>query len=202
MRRIGSAILIGALCLAGTGRAAELAAQPTADLFAPEPAAERGGFVDEIRLGAGLFADERPEVREDGVFLSGEILFGKFVAERDNRILNVLLRPRPHVGGLVSTDGGTNQIYAGLTWDVPLTERLSIEASFGGTLHDGRRGRAPVQNGPELGCSLHFRESLALAYDVTDRWRVVASVDHSSNSGICSPNDGLTHVGLWAGYRF
>jgi len=53
---------------------------------------------------------------------------------------NNFLRPRLHFGGSISTDGGTSLVYTGLTWDVFLTQRLFVEGSFGGAIHDGDDG--------------------------------------------------------------
>jgi lipid A 3-O-deacylase len=159
-------------------------------------------YVDEVPTAPSLFADERPEVREDGVFVSGEILFATPVPEFRNRFANALLRPRPHVGALASTEGGTSQIYAGLTWDLPITDRLFLEASFGGAVHNGETERRRVQTGPELGCPVSFRESVGIGVNLTPNWRVLASVDHSSHAGLCGVNDGLTHAGVSVGYRF
>ncbi|MGQ7791686.1 acyloxyacyl hydrolase [Faunimonas sp. B44] len=193
------------LLAAGTAGASDipidLPAAPSADLFTPEPVASRGGFIDEIRAGATMFVDDRDFVREDGVFVSGEILFSRFVPELENPILNVLLRPRPHVGATVSTAGKTSQLYAGLTWDIPLG-RFFITGSFGGTVHNGETDPQPVQTEPWTGCSVMFRESIGLGFNVTDRWSIIGAVDHSSNSGLCTPNDGLTHAGVWVGYKF
>ena len=38
---------------------------------------------------------------------------------------------------------------------------------------------------------------------VSEKVRVMATVDHSSNAGLCDgPNDGLTHAGLAVGVNF
>jgi hypothetical protein len=202
MRALRIAFVLSPLVGASATLAGDLAAQPSVELFDPQPIADSPRFIDEVRATTSVFVDERPEVREDGVFLGGEILFATPFPAFRNRFANALFRPRPHVGALASTNGGTSQIYAGLTWDVPVTERLFLEATFGGAVHDGETERRPVQTGPELGCPVSFRESIGIGVRLTDNWRVLASVDHSSHAGLCGVNDGLTHAGVSVGYRF
>ena len=202
MRAQRIAFVLFPLLGASAALAGDLAAQPSAELFDPQPIADSPRFIDEVRARASFFADDRPEVREDGVFLGGEILFATPFPEFQNRFADALLRPRPHVGGLASTNGGTSQIYAGFTWDFPVTERLFLEATFGGTVHNGETERQPIQTGPKLGCPVAFRESVGVGVNLTDNWRAIASVDHSSHAGLCGVNDGLTHAGVSVGYRF
>ncbi|MYZ48257.1 acyloxyacyl hydrolase [Propylenella binzhouense] len=200
MRILGTALLLS--LASGCAYAADLPpAAPSAELFSPQPVESRK-FIDEVRVGATLFVDERDYVREEGLFVSGEVLFSRFVPEMQNPILNVLLRPRPHVGTTVSTAGKTSQIYAGLTWDIPVGKRFFVTGTFGGTVHNGVTGEQLVQNRPETGCSVLFRESIGLGVNITDRWSIIGAIDHSSNSGLCDPNDGLTHAGIWVGYKF
>lgn len=158
-----------------------------------------GWIFDEVRLGATTFWQRGETGTEDGAFVTGQILFDPFVAPLDNYYLDLLLRPRPHIGGSVSTGGGTSQIFGGLTWTVPLPSILFLEASFGGTIHDGDLEGAPVS----LGCRVLFRESLGLGLKLGERWRVIAGIDHSSHTNLCgNENDGLTHIGASIGYRF
>jgi len=65
------------------------------------------------------------------------MLYGPIGGEYRKPFLNQLLRPRLHFGGTINTEGNTNELYAGFTWDVFLTRRLFVEGSFGGALHDG-----------------------------------------------------------------
>jgi lipid A 3-O-deacylase len=158
-----------------------------------------GGIFDELRLGATTFWQGGDTGPEGGVYLTGQVLFDPFIAPLDNRYLDILLRPRPHVGGSLSTDGGSSQIFGGLTWTVPLPSVLFLEASFGGTIHD-----APLENAPiAVGCRVLFRESLGLGLELGPHWRVIGGIDHSSHANLCgNDNDGLTHVGGSIGYRF
>lgn len=168
---------------------------------APAPTEAPGLFniFDEVRLGATTFRHQGSEGKEDGAFITGEVLFKPVAGPFQNRFLDVLLTPRPHLGFSVSTEDGTDQVYGGFTWNVPLPWVFFLEASFGGTFHDG-----PLENSDlALGCRVLFRESLSLGVDVGEHWRVLGGVDHSSHANLCGDeNDGLTHYGGRIGYRF
>ena len=186
--------VFGAL-LAATGSAA---AADDFSGFADSGGEGLFGIFDEVRFG-GSFS--LPSNEPDGVLVNGQLLFTTFAPPFDNYWLNTLLRPRPHFGATVATDNGTNQIFGGLTWTFPLYRSLFLEASFGGTWHDGPLESAG--DGPDLGCEVLFRESLGLGVDLGPRWRVIAAADHSSHSDLCDGgNSGLTHAGLYVGYRF
>jgi hypothetical protein len=188
MRIAHVAFSIG-LALAGANSAAAQQFSDTPGLF---------GIFDEVRLGA-VFPVQSND--DSGAIVSGQLYFQEFVPSFENYWANTLLRPRIHVGGNVATgDDPVNQAYAGLTWHFPLfASPLFIEGSFGGTWHDG-----PLEsNDLDLGCHWLFRESLAAGVDVGQRWRILASVDHSSHASLCEGgNSGLTHAGVYAGYRF
>ncbi len=89
----------------------------------------------------------------------------------------------------------------GLTWDFPVYKSFFLEASFGGTIHDG-----PLEspgNGLDLGCHLLFHESIGAGVDLGQHWRVLGEADHSSHANLCDGgNSGITHAGVYVGYRF
>ena len=155
-------------------------------------------IFDEVRLGGSFTVqDSSPEE----LMINGQLFFTSFVPPFENYFLNTLLRPRPHIWTTLATDEGTNQLSGGLTWNFPIFDRLFIEASFGGTWHDGPIDSPP--GGDDLGCHVMFRESLGLGADIGEHWRAVVLADHSSHAGLCDgSNGGLTHVGFYAGYRF
>jgi hypothetical protein len=156
-----------------------------------------GGIFDEVRLGVLGFWQENAESVE-GVYVTGQVLFDPFFDRFDNWFLDILLRPRPHIGGTASPDG-PDQLFAGLTWTVPVWRMFFVEASFGGTVHNGAIQGAQIS----LGCHALFRESFGVGADIGEHWRVMVGVDHSSHNGWCSDeNDGLTHLGGYVGYRF
>jgi hypothetical protein len=157
----------------------------------------RAGIFDEVRLGVLEFWQDNAETFE-GVYFTGQLLFDPFVGPFNNRILDILLRPRPHIGATASPDG-PDQLFAGLTWTVPIGRIFFVEASFGGTVHNGPISGAQVS----LSCHALFRESLAVGANIGEHWRLLAGVDHSSHAGLCDgENDGLTHIGGYLGYRF
>ena len=123
-----------------------------------------------------------------------ELLYGPIGGEYQNGFLNHLLRPRLHLGGTINTDGNTSELYAGFTWDVFLTRRLFIEGSFGGAVDNG--------DDTDFGCSVNFHESGSVGFMLSERWDVMATVDHMSNADLCDTNRGLTNVGFRIGRRW
>ena len=78
----------------------------------------------------------------------------------------------------------------------PLIERVSLELTFGGSLHDGPN----AGEGSAFGCPLNFRESASIGIAVTERWRLYGTIAHMSNAGLCARNSGLTSAGVRLGY--
>lgn len=155
--------------------------------------------IDEVRGGVFKQAiDDAPH--EGGPALNLEVLGGRFAGGYENSILNFFLTPRPHLGTTIAF-GKTDEFYWGVTWDTKLIERTFFEASFGGAAHDG-----PVDTPHEAsyGCVVNFRESASLGFSLTPQWRLMATLDHMSNAGLCNPNPnrGLTNAGMRLGYRW
>jgi len=193
-RRLAAALGLILAGLAGTGPAAaqEFADSGDSGLF---------GIFDEVRTG-GSFSVQSDY--DSGFILRGELIFRSFVPPFDNYLANTLLRPRVHVGGNLATGGDdqVSQVFAGLTWNFPVFRDLFVEATFGLTLHDG-----PLESpggGLDLGCELLFRESIGIGVNLGQHWRVLAAADHSSHANlICDGgNSGITHAGMFVGYRF
>lgn len=161
-----------------------------------------GGIFDEIRLGGSTFLKANVPEDEEGAFVNGQILFDPLWGSFGNYWYDAVFRPRPHLGGTLSVDDGTSQIFGGATWEFPIGRFLFVEASFGGTIHDG-----PIEGDHgvslSLGCRVLFRESAGIGVNLGRNWRIIAAVDHSSHASLCSDdNDGLSHVGASVGYRF
>jgi hypothetical protein len=158
-------------------------------------------IFDEVRTG-GAFSVQ-PDL-DSGFILRGELLFRSFLPPQGSYLGDTLLRPRVHVGGSLATGGDDqiSQVYAGLTWNFPIVSNLFLEGSFGFTAHDGPLDDHP--GGPNLGCTILFRESLGLGVDLGQHWRALVAADHSSHAHlICDGrNAGITHVGAYVGYRF
>jgi lipid A 3-O-deacylase len=148
----------------------------------------------EFRAGA-LFGIDGPNGDKEGTpDVNLELLYGPIGGEYQNGFLNHFLRPRLHIGGTINTEGNTSELYAGFTWDVFLTQRLFIEGSFGGAVHDG--------DDTYFGCTANFHESGSVGFMLSERWDVMATVDHMSNANLCDANRGLTNVGFRIGRRW
>ncbi len=175
------------LCLAGPA-----GAQAGAD-GGPSPL---GGILSEVRLGvldhdAGIIASDR----EDGYDVNVELLFASPSA------LRLLLSPRPQLVIVINSKNKTNQLYAGLAWTFDIPKFGFIEATFGGTRHDGNtKNRETNRN--NYGCKLLFRESLSLGFRFDPHQSVSIMLSHISNSGLCGQNDGLDNLGIRYGDRF
>lgn len=160
------------------------------DIFSPvmdEP------LIAELRL--GVFAHDPDSPEGGSADLNLEAIFAKPWGGQEWYI------PNPHLGATVNFDGRTSVAYAGLTWQVNLTDRFFLEAAFGGGINNGESGPTdPDMNA--LGCRVLFRESASLGFDINESWRVMASVEHHSNAGLCDHNRGLTNYGIRAGYKF
>ena len=167
-----------------------------------EPPEELAPFFAVTELRGGVFAGNLEEnVDEQAeVYITGEALFSKIGHQYADPILDILLRPRPHVGfSLTPDEGGTQMVYAGVTWEVPLTDWMFIEASFGGAVHDGPTDGDDANS---YGCAVNFRESASLGFNLGDSWRLLLTVDHVSNGGLCDQNQGITNAGVRLGYRW
>ncbi len=153
--------------------------------------------IDETRIGAFKQAvDDAPG--EGGAALNLEVLLGRVPGHYENRVLDFFLTPRPHIGTTLAF-GKTSEFYWGATWDFKLTDRFFVEASFGGAAHDGPLNERHTAS---YGCTVNFRESGSLGMALSEDWRLLVTVDHMSNAGICDTNRGLTNVGVRLGYKW
>lgn len=198
MRRILCLAAMALAVSAGIARAADAPA-PAVPMYGSAPASG-WRVLDEVRL--GVFAHDIGSPEEGSVDINGELLSSRLPLI--NPMSNwAWLSPRLHVGGTVNTAGDTSHAYAGLTWTVDVTQRIFIDASFGGAIHSGETGLVVPVDRSSLGCSPLFRESASLGYRLTDNWSVMASIEHLSNAGLCdNGNRGLTNYGARVGYRF
>lgn len=153
--------------------------------------------LDEFRF--GVF-DHNVETSdgEGGLDINVELLFGRPQIHTGHRIIDHFLTPRPHIGGSVNTEGDTSQFYFGFTWDYRLMDRLFFESSFGGAVHDGPLDEPGTRS---YGCTWNFRESASLGIAVTERMRIIGTVEHMSNANLCDRNGGLTNAGVRLGYK-
>jgi lipid A 3-O-deacylase len=177
-------------------------AQPPQAQPAPQPA-PRLRIVDEFKL--GVLAHDVPlfgHHRESGEDVNAEILFAS------PSIFHYILSPRPHFGVDANGSGNTSNYYAGLTWGgVFYRPGWSRGDGFfgyfseGGSVNDGKLV-STNPNRKSLGSHLAFKEGLDLGYQFNDVVSIAAYLDHISNAGIASRNEGLTSAGVRMGYKF
>ena len=159
--------------------------------------------ISEIRIGA-LAHDIGPfsSHKEDGYDGNLELLLVS------PKFLRSIGEPRPHIGTSVNTNGNTNQVYFGLTWELEFNENFFTNFSIGGVYHDGYRdnnkalGANNLNDNKSLGCDVLFRESVDFGYRLNSAHSIMAYLDHSSNASLCSTNEGLESVGIRYGYLF
>lgn len=152
--------------------------------------------VDEIRLGLSNHdISFLGHSKEDGVDGVAEVLF------ESPDLLEAIWAPRPHVGVAVNTQGDTSQLYAGLSWTFEPVQRLMVEFSLGGAVHNGTLNSSDP-NEKQLGSRALFRESVSLGYRIDERNTVMVTFDHESNAGLADHNAGLNNLGIRWGYRF
>jgi len=155
-------------------------------------------YLDEFRLGAYY---TNPDQAETGAAVQLEAVFSKFVThDFGNTYVNAVLQPRIHIGGNINVTGDTSVAYTGLTWNFPIYGPLFVEGTFGGGVHNGKLDNAP-RDRQQLGCPILFRESASIGLGF-EKFTVLGTIEHLSNAGFCSENDGLTNVGLRIGYKF
>jgi opacity protein-like surface antigen len=184
---LGLALAFGAI---GMAQAADITAPPPA----PLPPVQSDPFVDELRL--GVYAHDPWSPESGSADLNVEVLFAKPWGTDAEWWL-----PRPHVGATINFSGKTSIAYAGVTWQYDVTDWAFLEVAFGGSVNNGEEDNSdPGMNA--LGCHVLFHESASIGFNLTSNWRVMGTVEHSSNAGLCDYNRGLTDAGVRIGYKF
>lgn len=150
----------------------------------------------ELRLGllahdVGVFGGEH----ESGHDVMVEYLFDS------PAILAPIWAPRPHVGVAVNGAGDTSQAYAGLTWTWDATERLFLDFSLGGSIHNGELV-TDRQDKVNLGARVLFRESIGVGVRLNEAHSLSLVLAHISNANLADHNEGLDTFGLRWGWRF
>lgn len=194
----GGALICGLLACLGYPGISPTAAKAEG-FFAPFEKTAAFPAIDEFRFGV-LAHQVEDSPGEEGVDINLEILFGRPARHYSHWLLEHYLRPRPHIGASINTNGDTSQVYAGVTWDIKLTDRMFFESTFGGALHNGPHDGDEGES--SFGCTLNFRESASLGFVLSERWRLLLTVDHMSNAGLCDENRGITNAGVRFGYKW
>ncbi len=192
-------IRVALLLLAGLLSAASSQAQslpPGVSSYAPSEASAPSW---EARLG---IAAANPGGREDGLLnLNGEVVTPRILSLND-RIASAFV-PRFHIGSSVNFNG-TRFAYAGATWTVDLTRSVFVEGSLGAAINDGKTDAVVPENRLNLGCNTGARGAAALGVKLSDRWSLMATLEHFSTAG-CSDRDkprGPANFGARLGYTF
>lgn len=172
-------------------------------------------FIDEIRAGVWLHNVRHPrQDSQHSIDLNLEVLFQELTfVEPENGFLRVLLQPRPMLGGVLNTEGDTNQLYFGLAWEYEFDFGLFINPTFGFSLHDGNLdpptvpcgacpgGRAFTDKESALGYPILFRESVDVGWRFAGRHAISFTWSHISNAGLSTNNDGMDFIGLRYGFK-
>lgn len=170
------------------------------------PAFAQGVVLDEVR--GGVFAHNAYSgfVPTSLAFDFSRIENVKFSALFSSPWLDEawwLLSPRVELGGTFNLAGRQeNLIHANLNWQFGLFETpLYVEIGLGAGLTDGALSgaAAPARN---FGCPLNFYESMGIGAHITETMTATLVYEHISNLGICTPNQGISHVGVQLGWKF
>ncbi|HXP95262.1 MAG TPA: acyloxyacyl hydrolase [Telmatospirillum sp.] len=172
-------------------------------LSASPRTAGAGEVIDEIKLGV-LNHDVAflGHHKENGIDTNIEAL----AISPD--LLSIIGAPRPDIGISINSAGKTDQLYGGLTWIADLVEDVFLPkdgiylgGSLGGSANDGKTD-GTWRTHKSLGSALLFRESAEIGYRFHGSYNLSLIVDHSSDGGLSSRNQGLTNAGARLGIMF
>jgi opacity protein-like surface antigen len=168
-----------------------LSAQPSA--FAAEaPVA----WLDEVRAGGASLID----YGKNG-YVQFEALFSPLPsAAAYDPNWAWLLSPRPLVGAKVSLQGKTNEVFAGIAWNLPVASPFIVEMSVGALVHDQTLFQ-DYSDRPILTNRFLFRESIAIGYEINRDWRILAFADHASNGNLGQRNLSVNRIGIMLGAK-
>lgn len=156
-------------------------------------------FLDwEVR--GGLYAHDPLSPEAGSVDLNGEVLAPKLWQSSDP--FWSFLIPHPDVGATISLGGKTSNLWGGAAWNYDLTDRIFLSSTLGVGVNNGKTGDVVPSGWNSVGCNWWFHESGSIGYRLNANWSIMATVEHSSNAGLCHQNRGLTNGGLRLGYRF
>jgi lipid A 3-O-deacylase len=167
------------------------------------PGAASAQWLDEAKL--GVLAHDVAiggDHRENGADVNLEALFPS------PALFRPIFAPRPHVGLVANTRGGSSYAYGGLTWTgtfarslVGSGDGLFASLGLGGAIHSGPNV-SEERDRKSLGTRLLFHEYLELGYRFTTPLSLALFLDHVSNANIGRHNAGITNLGLRAGWAF
>ena len=149
-----------------------------------------GHWRQELTLANGLHAGKRN--RESDRFIS--LAFEYEAPYRKRATLDFRIYP-----GLVYFENGESTLYVGgIGIGTRLYQKTELKGWYGEIL-----GGVLLMSGEWRGngSNVNFLSEAGLGYQF-DRWHVVLKVQHISNAGISSDNDGVNAVGVGFGYNF
>lgn len=179
-------------------------------LFCAHAGAVQGGeaIKNRYELKLGLLVHDVEFIAaapvEDGLDVNAELLVPTTQVtglEAEDGLVNWLLGPRLHVGAQINTEGGSGQVYAGLTWTEEIASGIWFGFAAGGARHNGETDRLGAGR-KALGSKTLFRLSAELGADLTDNLNVSLYFDHESNAYLADRNPGLDNYGIRTGWRF
>ncbi len=211
--RILRTLLVSGLALAAAAPAvaADLGAAPPAptapgadvDAFSLFQEFRLGGYAHNIRGKTALSPD--PYFAEHGtVDVSFEALSSPMrLMDVANPWYAWFFNPRLSYGAMINTSGLTSYGFAGFNWRIPIASRFFGELEFGGAANTSPNPTVPTLSRLDIGCTVTFRESAGLGYQLTSNIDVVGNIEHISHADLCGRiNPGLTDLGLRVGYKF
>lgn len=164
------------------------------------------GLFNEVRLGVyqhdtGLIGTQK----ESGVDFSVEALSQPLFS------LNILA-PRIVVGGVINSEGQTNQLYVGFAdqWDFAQSvfapgDAFFVEGTVGAAWHDGKIdvvGTPLESDWKSHGSRFLIRSGGDIGYRIDSTWSIALSFNHVSNGYFADKNEGMNDIGLRVGMRF
>lgn len=168
--------------------------------------AQAQSMFDEVRLGvyqhdSGLIGTHK----EAGADFAVEFL------SRPVKALWLIGTPRFVFGAAVNTAGKTNQVYFGIDKQLDFAhgvflenDAFFIEGTIGGVWHSGKqdvRGTPLEASWKSHGSAFLFRPGLAAGYRFNETWSIAASLNHISNAGLSTPNEGSNNLGILIGMK-
>jgi len=127
-----------------------------------------------------------------------EILF----SSPDDEFFRWMGSPRPRLGASFNIKGVESMVNLGLTWQVGVFDTpLFVEGTLGAALHNGALSgvSAPLSN---FGCPVGFYSAASVGVNVGEKVTILLTYEHISNLRLCSPNEGLSNLGVRFGYKF
>ena len=152
----------------------------------------------EVRLGGGSF-DTGPATPSD---FNGSVINAEFVVPSPG-FLSIIGSPRPYLGSDIAlSDDAIHVVYAGLNWEVNLTDRVYLGFSGGGSWNNSPKTTSASGTTKNLGSSILFHLQASAGYDVTETIGIQLFYNHFSNANTFNSNIGLESIGGRLALRF